>query len=125
MSYRPQVFYATIGASANVALVLHTAPILFAYSFVAIAGHLGLLLVVGTALGFSRRDLLLASNANIGGEGLGEARGLAWVVRLALGFRRRDSPLLASNANIVGEGEVAVIDNTRGARGGTRWWGRR
>ena len=71
LSYRPQVFYATIGASANVALVLHTAPILFAYSFVAIAGHLGLLLAVGTALGFSRRDLLLASNANIGGEGAG------------------------------------------------------
>ena len=77
--FLPQVFYATIGASANVALVLHTAPILFAYSFVAIAGHLGLLLAVGTALGFSRRDLLLASNANIGGEGRGGQR-LTWVV---------------------------------------------
>ena len=62
-----QVFYATIGASANVTLVLKTAPVLFAYSFVAIAGHLGLLLIVGGALGLSRKDLLLASNANIGG----------------------------------------------------------
>ena len=48
-------------------LVLKTAPVLFAYSFVAIAGHLGLLLLVGGALGLSRKDLLLASNANIGG----------------------------------------------------------
>lgn len=63
-----QVFYATIGASANVGLVLRTAPILFFFSLVALGGHLGLLLGIGRLLGFSRRDLLLASNANIGGE---------------------------------------------------------
>lgn len=64
----PQVFYATIGASANVGLVLSTAPVLFLFSLIALAAHLGLLLAVGRLLGLSRRDLLLASNANIGGE---------------------------------------------------------
>jgi uncharacterized membrane protein len=62
-----QVFFATVGASANVGLVIKTAPVLFLFSFIALAAHLGLLLGIGKALGFSRRDLLLASNANIGG----------------------------------------------------------
>jgi len=73
------VFFATVGASANVSLVLSTAPVLFAFSFVALAAHLGLLLCVGSLLGFSRRDLLLASNANIGGPstvaGMAAAKG--------------------------------------------------
>ena len=61
------MFYATIGASANVGLVVRTAPVLFLFSAVALGTHLGLLLGVGRLLGFSRRELLLASNANIGG----------------------------------------------------------
>jgi uncharacterized membrane protein len=64
---RTKVFFATVGASANVGLVVRTAPVLFAFSFVALGLHLLLLLAAGKALGFSRRDLLLASNANIGG----------------------------------------------------------
>lgn len=56
-----------MGASANVPLVVRTAPVLFCYSFIALAGHLLLLLLLGRLAGFSRRDLLLASNANIGG----------------------------------------------------------
>lgn len=62
-----QVFYATIGASANVALVIKTAPVLFLFSAIALATHLGVLLLLGRALGFSRKELLIASNANIGG----------------------------------------------------------
>jgi uncharacterized membrane protein len=48
--------------------VVQTAPILFLYSAIALAGHLGLMLGLGKLLGFSRRDLLIASNANIGGK---------------------------------------------------------
>ncbi|KAF5841251.1 hypothetical protein DUNSADRAFT_13705 [Dunaliella salina] len=74
-----QVFYATIGASANIALVVTTAPVLFLFSFIALAGHLGFLLGVGSLLGFSRRELLVASNANIGGPstvaGMAAAKG--------------------------------------------------
>lgn len=65
----PQIFYATIGASANVGLVVKTAPVLFLFSLLALAAHLAILLGVGRLLGFSRRELLIASNANIGGKG--------------------------------------------------------
>lgn len=63
-----QVFYATIGASANVALVVRTAPVLFLFSALALGTHLLLMLGIGRMLGFSRKDLLIASNANIGGK---------------------------------------------------------
>ncbi|GBG00384.1 hypothetical protein Rsub_13136 [Raphidocelis subcapitata] len=74
-----QVFFAAVGASANVSLVLRTAPVLFAFSAIALSVHLGLLLALGRALGFTRRDLLIASNANIGGPstvaGMAAAKG--------------------------------------------------
>lgn len=66
--YMVQIFYATIGASANVGLVVKTAPVLFLFSFIALAAHLALILGLGRLAGFSQRDLLLASNANIGGK---------------------------------------------------------
>lgn len=72
-----QIFYATIGASANVGLVVRTAPVLFLFSALALAAHLGLLLGVGKLMGFSRRELLLASNANIGG-GAAPTKLCAW-----------------------------------------------
>ncbi|KAG2435054.1 hypothetical protein HYH02_012051 [Chlamydomonas schloesseri] len=74
-----QIFYATIGASANVGLVVKTAPVLFLFSALALGAHLALLLGAGRLLGFSMRDLLLASNANIGGPstvaGMAAAKG--------------------------------------------------
>ncbi|KAF6253824.1 hypothetical protein COO60DRAFT_1273492 [Scenedesmus sp. NREL 46B-D3] len=74
-----QVFFAAVGASADIRLVLATAPILFAWSSVALAGHLLLLLGLGRLAGFSRKELLLASNANIGGPstvaGMAAAKG--------------------------------------------------
>ena len=62
-----QVFFATVGASGSIAAVLQQAPSLFVFCLAQIAGHLALVLGVGRALGFSRRELLLASNANVGG----------------------------------------------------------
>lgn len=62
-----QVFFATVGASGSIAAVLQQAPSLFVFCLIQIAGHLALVLGVGRALGFSRRELLLASNANVGG----------------------------------------------------------
>lgn len=64
-----QVFFAAVGSSADIRLVLATAPVLFAWSALALGAHLGLLLGLGRLAGFSRKELLLASNANIGGEG--------------------------------------------------------
>ncbi|GLI59685.1 hypothetical protein VaNZ11_001627 [Volvox africanus] len=74
-----QIFYATIGASANVSLVIQTAPVLFLFSLLALGAHLGLLLLAGRVTGFSIKELLLASNANIGGPstvaGMAAAKG--------------------------------------------------
>jgi len=74
-----QVFFAAVGASANIGLVVRTAPVLFVFSFIALASHLGLMLGIGKLAGFSRRDLLIASNANIGGPstvaGMAAAKG--------------------------------------------------
>lgn len=62
-----QIFFAAVGASGEIKAVLTTAPSLFLFCFLQIAIHLGIILGVGRAAGFARKDLLLASNANVGG----------------------------------------------------------
>lgn len=57
-----------VGASGSVSAVIQTAPTLFVFCTIQIAVHLGLLLGAGRLLGFTRRDVLLASNANVGGK---------------------------------------------------------
>jgi Protein of unknown function (DUF819) len=63
-----QIFFASIGASAQVMQTIKLAPMLFVFSAVAIGVHLALLLLLGKLLGYPRREILLASNANIGGS---------------------------------------------------------
>jgi uncharacterized membrane protein len=75
-----QIFFAAVGASGSFAAVLATAPALFIWSFIAISVHLGLVLLVGEkVLGFSRREMALASNACIGGPttaaGMAQSKG--------------------------------------------------
>lgn len=60
-------FFATVGAAGSVATVIRTAPALFVFCLIQIGTHLGIILSVGSLLSFSRRDILLASNANVGG----------------------------------------------------------
>ncbi|EIE21689.1 DUF819-domain-containing protein [Coccomyxa subellipsoidea C-169] len=74
-----QIFFAAVGASGQIRAVLTTAPSLFLFCFLQIAIHLGIILGVGRAAGFARKDLLLASNANVGGPstagGMAAAKG--------------------------------------------------
>eukprot|EP00891_Asterochloris_glomerata_P004584 jgi/Astpho2/4584/e_gw1.00067.194.1_t len=74
-----QIFFAAIGANGSIQQVLSTAPQLFLFSLLQIAVHLVLILAAGWALGFTRRDVLLASNANVGGPttaaGMAAAKG--------------------------------------------------
>jgi uncharacterized membrane protein len=51
----------------HIPTVLKTAPMLFAHSSVQIIGHYIFLLFVGRSLKIPFRELVLASNANIGG----------------------------------------------------------
>ena len=63
-----QLFFAATGAVGSIGAVARTAPALFAFSLVQLATHLGMLLLVGErVLGLPRDELLLASNANVGG----------------------------------------------------------
>lgn len=74
-----QVFFAGVGANGSVAAVIATAPALFAFSTLQLVVHVALILAIGRLMGFTRRELLLASNANVGGPttaaGLAAAKG--------------------------------------------------
>ena len=65
-----QMFFASVGASGDVAKVVRMAPALFAFSFAQIALHLGLLFGAALVLfrgRFTKKQVVLASNANVGG----------------------------------------------------------
>ena len=73
-----QIFFASVGASGNLAIVLATAPRLFAWSAVAVASHLGLVIVFEKLFRFSRVETCLSSNANIGGPTTATAMAASW-----------------------------------------------
>lgn len=73
-----QIFFASVGASGNLAVVLATAPRLFAWSAVAVATHLGLVLLFEKLFRFSRIETCLSSNANIGGPTTAAAMAASW-----------------------------------------------
>ena len=62
-----QIFFASVGASGCLSIVLQTAPRLFAWSFVAVAVHLVGVVAFEKLFRFSRVETCLSSNANIGG----------------------------------------------------------
>jgi len=62
-----QVFFATIGASANIAMVLRVGPGLFLFAAVILLVHIVFLLAAGRVLRLDLAELVIASNANIGG----------------------------------------------------------
>ena len=73
------IFFASVGAAGSVRAVLSTAPSLFAFCAIQIFTHLGVILLIGKAVGAPLRDTLLASNANVGGPttaaGMAAAKG--------------------------------------------------
>ncbi|KAG0610236.1 hypothetical protein M758_7G049300 [Ceratodon purpureus] len=74
-----QIFFATVGANGSVRNVIKTAPALFFFSLAQIAVHLGIIIGVGKLFKFEMREILLASNANVGGPttagGMATAKG--------------------------------------------------
>ena len=87
-----QIFFAAVGAAGSIRIVMRTAPSLFLFSTVQISIHLAITLGVGKLFGFQRRDLLLASNANVGGKKVAtSSRALVPAIcsgLLGLGFRQ-------------------------------------
>ncbi|KAG5177678.1 hypothetical protein JKP88DRAFT_270683 [Tribonema minus] len=62
-----QLFFAVTGASGSIAVVMRTAPTLLAFSAIQIAAHYAFTVGAGRALRLPFNQLLLASNANVGG----------------------------------------------------------
>ncbi|CAI9092282.1 OLC1v1027479C1 [Oldenlandia corymbosa var. corymbosa] len=74
-----QVFFAVVGAGGSIWNVIHTAPSIFAFAFVQVTVHLIVLLCFGKLFRLDQKQLLVASNANIGGPttacGMAKAKG--------------------------------------------------
>ena len=62
-----QIFFATIGATANIDIVLTVGPWLFVFAVITLSVHLVIILTLGKIAGISLPDILVASNANMGG----------------------------------------------------------
>lgn len=62
-----QLFFAVIGASAHIGTVLRVGPSLFAFAALILAIHLVFLLVLGKLFKLNLAELVIASNANMGG----------------------------------------------------------
>jgi len=63
-----QMFFACSGAAGSIRMVVEKAPALFAFSALQIGVHFGTLMAIGRGiLRLPKRELYLASNANVGG----------------------------------------------------------
>lgn len=63
-----QIFFATIGASANISAAFKGGASLFLFAGIILAVHLALILLGGKLLGLSLPEIVIASNANMGGS---------------------------------------------------------
>lgn len=62
-----QIFFATIGASANIHTVIQAGPVLLAFAGIILLVHLLVMLCAGYFAKLSLPEILIASNANTGG----------------------------------------------------------
>lgn len=62
-----QVFFAAIGASANISNVLKVGPVLFLFAGLILLIHLIFILVLGKIFKLDLAEIVIASNANMGG----------------------------------------------------------
>ncbi len=72
-----QIFFAVIGASANVVVVWQYGKMLFVFAAVILALHLVFLLLAGRLLRLDLSELIIASNANMGGPTTAAAMAVA------------------------------------------------
>ncbi len=71
------VFFAVIGASANIAAVLRVGPLLFVFAAVILSIHLLTILLSGKLLKLDLAEIVIASNANMGGPTTAAAMAVA------------------------------------------------
>lgn len=61
------IFFAVIGAPASITLIARNSPILFVYATIVVMSNMIVTLVFGKIFKFSLEDMIVASNANVGG----------------------------------------------------------
>jgi uncharacterized membrane protein len=67
MSCLTQMFFAVTGAMGHIPTVMKMAPSLFLHTFIQIVVHFSFSVSVGKLLKLPLREIVLASNANVGG----------------------------------------------------------
>ncbi len=72
-----QIFFAVIGASANIGVVLSVGPSLFVFAALILTIHLAVLLIGGRIARLDLSELIIASNANMGGPTTAAAMAVA------------------------------------------------
>lgn len=72
-----QVFFAAIGASANILVVLKVGPVLFVFAALILFVHLIFLLFAGKLFKLDLAEIVIASNANMGGPTTAAAMAVA------------------------------------------------
>jgi len=72
-----QFFFAAIGASANIGVVLRVGPMLFVFAALILTIHLATILGVGRLLKLDLAEIVIASNANMGGPTTAAAMAVA------------------------------------------------
>ncbi|KAJ4705965.1 Keratin-associated protein (DUF819) [Melia azedarach] len=79
-----QVFFAVVGASGSIWNVINTAPGIFVFAVIQVTVHLAAVLGLGKLFRFDLKELLIASNANVGGPttacGMATAKGWSSLV---------------------------------------------
>lgn len=72
-----QIFFAAIGASANIPIVVSVGPILFLFAAIILLVHLTFILIAGKIFKFDISEIVIASNANMGGPTTAAAMAVA------------------------------------------------
>jgi len=72
-----QIFFATIGASAHIGVVLRVGPVLFVFAALILLVHLAAVLIGGKLLRLDLAEMVVASNANMGGPTTAAAMAVA------------------------------------------------
>ncbi len=76
-NYLMQVFFAAIGASANISVVMRVGPVLLVFAGLILLIHLVFLLGASKLMGLDLAEVVVASNANMGGPTTAAAMAVA------------------------------------------------
>ncbi|WP_455663172.1 DUF819 family protein, partial [Pradoshia sp.] len=66
-TYLIYMFFVVIGVPASISLIIHQAPLLLAFVAILVVVNLAVSLLLGKVFRFNLEEIILASNANVGG----------------------------------------------------------